>query len=40
MKGILMAALDMVYSVAFSPVGKLLASGSWDHAIKLWDVAP
>jgi nitrous oxidase accessory protein NosD len=30
---------DWVYSVAFSPDGKLLASGSRDWTIKLWDVA-
>ena len=28
-----------VYSVAFSPDGKTLASGCDDHTIKLWDVA-
>ena len=30
---------DNVLSVAFSPDGKLLASGSEDAAIKLWDVS-
>lgn len=28
-----------VASVAISPDGRLLATGSWDHSAKIWDVA-
>jgi WD40 repeat protein len=30
---------DVVWSVAFTPDGKTLASGSSDSTIKLWNVA-
>src|SRR5947209_6904728 len=30
---------EEIFSVAFTPNGKFLATGSFDNTIKLWDVA-
>ena len=29
---------DLLYAVAFSPDSKLLAAGSWDGFVRIWDV--
>lgn len=33
-----MDTLALSTSVAFSPEGKLLASSSYDHSVKVWDL--
>ncbi|MEM7134462.1 MAG: tetratricopeptide repeat protein [Chloroflexota bacterium] len=37
--GICQGHHDDVWSVAFSPDGQTLISGSWDQTVRLWDVA-
>src|SRR5713226_4559227 len=32
------AHTDYIFALAFSPDGHVLATGSWDGAIKLWDI--
>ena len=36
---VLRASADTVRAVAFSPDGSTLATGGYDHILRLWDVA-
>ena len=38
LKATLEGHTDNVWSVAFSPNGKMLASGSWDKTVRIWNV--
>ena len=38
LKATLEGHTDLVWSVAFRPNGKMLASGSWDQTVRLWNV--
>ena len=38
LKNFLVGHADRVYSLAFSPIGEVLAGGTWDNTIQLWDV--
>ena len=38
-RGPLQGHTKEVYSVAFSPDGSRIVSGSWDNSLRLWDAA-